>query len=118
MTERWIEEVGQDRPFDRPALLEPREGDGDVVEIEREVAEGVAIHVNEERVTGLRGRHAFGPHQHAGAVDRDVALRTAQDVEDGERLGRNDPVDLESFAGHDVLLVTWVSHHRRLVPPA
>ena len=84
VTERWIEEVGEDRPFDRPVLLEPCEGDSDVIEIEREVAEGVAIHVNEERVTGLRRRRAFGPHQHAGAVDRDVALRTAQDVEDGE----------------------------------
>src|SRR5690349_16988620 len=62
--------------------------------------------MNDEAVAALLSGLAFGPHQHAGAVDRHVAAGASEDLEDGCRFGGNDPIDFDPFCGHDTLLVT------------
>ena len=77
----------------------------DVVLAHRVVVERLAVHVHDEPVAHGGHRIAGGVEQHPGGVDRDVALRVGQDLEDRSRLRLDGPLDFHAL-----------SRHRRILP--
>ena len=73
--------------------------DGDVVLAQRIVVERLAVHVHDEAVADRRDGIAVGVLQHAGGVDRDVALRVAEHREDVGGGCGDGALDFDAF-GH------------------
>src|SRR5262249_22700463 len=98
-------QLAENRPGDLAIRFERDDLDRHVVETEREVVERLAIHVDHETVTDRRDGLAFGIHQHAGAVDGDVALWIAESFEDGVGIDGDVALDFDPLA------------HARILPP-
>jgi len=100
VSDGWLD-LAQHRPRDQPIPLELRDGDGDVVFAQlREVVQRLAVHVNHEAVTNGPHRIAVSVLKHPRRVDRDMALRVAEQRENIGRRCRDGAMGLDVLC-HD-----------------
>jgi hypothetical protein len=58
------------------------------------------VHVHDELVADRRDRRSGGVHEHPGAVDRHVALRITEKIEDRGRVRLDRALDLQPLNRH------------------
>jgi Sulfotransferase domain len=91
-------EVAFYRPGHFFVLVIADDPDGDIVESQRVIAEGLAVHVYDERVVYRSDGGPGRTHEHSRAVDGDMAVRVRKDLEYGVGFCRDRPLRFQPFS--------------------